>query len=50
LIEALKNPDRYNRLRMAARQTVKKHYELQSCLDQQINLIDCIASGAIGNR
>jgi len=50
LIEALKNPDRYNRLRIAARQTVKKHYELQSCLDQQINLIDCIASGAIGNR
>jgi len=44
----LKNPKRAAELGQAARETVVKHYSLDNCLPRQLQLINLVASRALG--
>ena len=45
VLEALKEPERMQAIRQAARETIMTHYALERCLPQQLALIDRALSG-----
>lgn len=49
VIEALTQPEKMAYIRRAARQTVLDHYALDTCLQQQIELIQAVARGEKGS-
>ena len=46
LLEVVQNPTHFKHLRIAARDTIKKNYELNFCIEKRIDLIDKLLAQA----